>query len=92
MADCEIIDIDSEDGVTFVTAPRTEYDKIRTALLEANPNLDLVEDHVAWVPMNPVELEDAKHIEQFQRLLALLEDDDDVQDVYHNVSNLPEGE
>lgn len=92
MADCEIIDINSDEDITFVTAPRTEYDKIRTALLEANPDLDLVEDHVAWVPMNPVELTEQKHIEQFERLLSLLEEDDDVQDVYHNVSNLSEVE
>lgn len=92
MADCEVIDIVTEDEITYVSAPRSEYDKIRSALLEAKEDLDLLEDHVAWVSNMPVELETDKQIEQFQRLLDFLEEDEDVQDVYHNVSNLPEDE
>ena len=33
-----------------------------------------------------VDLTDEKEIDQFERLLAMLEDLDDVQDVYHNVN------
>jgi transcriptional/translational regulatory protein YebC/TACO1 len=33
-----------------------------------------------------VDLEEGKETEQFERLLAMLEDIDDVQDVFHNVN------
>jgi transcriptional/translational regulatory protein YebC/TACO1 len=48
---------------------------------------DFLEDTVSWLPLNSVQLETEKEKEQLQRLLDLLEEDDDVQDVYHNVVN-----
>ncbi|MEI3504734.1 MAG: YebC/PmpR family DNA-binding transcriptional regulator [Bacilli bacterium] len=49
---------------------------------------DFLEDTVSWVPLNPIELNTEKEKEQLQRLLDLLEEDDDVQDVYHNIVGL----
>lgn len=89
MADCEVEDITSEDGVVCITAPNTEYGKIREALKEALPEgKDFLEDTVAWLPQNTVELTSDKEKEQLQRLLDMLAEDDDVQDVYHNVVGL----
>ena len=84
MADCEVNDIEVEEDIVSVSAPNTEYAKIRTAIREAYPDIDFLEDTIAWVPKNPVKLEEEKQIEQFRRLLDLLEEDDDVQEVYHN--------
>lgn len=89
MADCEVEDISSEDGVVSIIAPNTEYGKIREALKEVLPEgKDFLEDTVAWLPQNPVELSSDKEKEQLQRLLDMLAEDDDVQDVYHNVTGL----
>lgn len=88
MADCEVNDIEVEDNVVTVYAPNTEYSKIRTAIRDAHPDIDFLEDTIAWVPKNPVKLDEEKQIEQFKRLLDLLEEDDDVQEVFHNVEGL----
>ena len=78
-----------KDGVVTVTAPSSEYGKIREALKAVTPEgKDFLEDTVSWVPLNPIELNTEKEKEQLQRLLDLLEEDDDVQDVYHNIVGL----
>ena len=93
LADCEVEDIKEEDGVVTVIAPNTEYGKMREALKEVLPEgKEFLEDTVCWLPLNEVEITSEKEIEQLERLLALLEEDDDVQDVYHNVVGLDLGE
>lgn len=88
MADCEVNDIEVEDNLVTIYAPNTEYGKIRDVLQENYPDKELDMDTVAWVPKNYVRLENEKQVEQFHRLLELLDEDDDVQDVYHNVEGL----
>ena len=90
MADCDVQDIENEDGIITIYAPNTEYAKIRDALQEAMPDVDLTVDTIAWMPKNYTKLESEKEIEQFNRMLEMLEDDDDVQEVYHNVEGLNE--
>ena len=90
MADCDVNDIENEDGIITIYAPNTEYAKIRDALQEAMPDVDLTVDTIAWMPKTYTKLESEKEIEQFNRMLELLEDDDDVQEVYHNVEGLNE--
>ena len=85
MADCEVNDIEVDENLVTVFAPNTEYSKIRTAIREAYPDIDFLEDTIAWVGKNQVELTEEKQIEQFKRLLDMLEEDDDVQEVFHNV-------
>ena len=91
-ADCEPSDSytekDEETGEDIVTieADYSEYSKIREALLGVDENLDFVTDEIAWVAQNMVDLVDDKEKEQFERLLALLDECDDVQDVYYNVN------
>lgn len=85
LADCEITDIESEDGLITVYAPHTEYGKVREALKTTKEDIDFSIDTVCWSPKDEVTLSEEKEIEQFNRLLDLLEEDDDVQDVYHNV-------
>jgi YebC/PmpR family DNA-binding regulatory protein len=93
LADCEVEDIESEDGIVTITAPNTEYGKIREALKEVLPEgKEFLEDTVCWLPLNEVELASDKELEQMERLLSLLEEDEDVQDVYHNVTGLPLGD
>ena len=93
LADCEVEDIESEDGIVTITAPNTEYGKIREALKEVLPEgKEFLEDTVCWLPLNEVELASDKELEQMERLLSLLEEDEDVQDDYHNVTGLPLGD
>ena len=88
MADCEVNDIEVDENLVTVFAPNTEYSKIRTAIREAYPDIDFLEDSIAWVGKTEVELTEEKQIEQFKRLLDMLEEEDDVQEVFHNVVGL----
>lgn len=84
-ADCEVDDIVTEDGLTTVYAPNTEYAKIRDALEAAHPDINFLEDEVAWIPLTTVKLTDEDDIRHFERLQEMLDEIDDVQNLFHNV-------
>ena len=83
MADCDVADIELEDGVITVYAPHTEFFKVKTALNAEYPDLTLDVEEITFVPQayTPIAA-DAQ--DKFQKFLDLLDDCDDVQQVYHN--------
>ncbi len=83
-ADIDVTDIESEDGKISVFAPNTEYGKTRQALVDAFPDIDFDIDQIQYLAQNPTPLSGAD-AEMFETLLALLNDNDDVQNVYHTV-------
>lgn len=85
MEDCDVTDVQLDDGLVTVTAPSSEYGKVRTALLNAKPDINFLEDDVKWVPQSYIELTDEKDINHYQKLMDQLEENDDVQDIYHNI-------
>ena len=91
-ADCDVqntyTETDEETGDELVTveADYSEYNKIRQALGDLGDGIEFLVDKISWETDNMVDLTDEKEIDQFERLLAMLEDLDDVQDVYHNVN------
>lgn len=82
MADVDVTDVEVDDGKVTVFAPHTEYNNTRTALEEMGVT-EFDEDLISFVPQieTPIEGED---VEVMERFLAMLEDCDDVQNVYHN--------
>ena len=83
MEDVDVTDVELEDGVITVFAPNTEFFKTKTALNSSFPDLTLDVEEITFVPQThtPVAGEDA---EKFQKFLDMLDDCDDVQQVYHN--------
>jgi YebC/PmpR family DNA-binding regulatory protein len=88
MEDVDVSDIECEDGVITVFAPNTEFFKVKTALNERLSDVTLDVEEITFVPQTytPVTGED---VEPFQKFLDMLDDCDDVQQVYHN-AELPE--
>lgn len=82
-ADADVSEIESEEGAVTVFAPYTEYDKVRSALLDAIPDLSFDVEEISFVPQTSTELS-GDDVETFQHFLDVLDDDDDVQNVYHN--------
>ncbi|WP_462175365.1 YebC/PmpR family DNA-binding transcriptional regulator [Pseudoalteromonas gelatinilytica] len=82
MADVDVTDVEVEDGKITVFAPHTEYNNTRTALEEMGIT-DFHEDLIAFVPQVEAAIE-GEDVEVMERFLAMLEDCDDVQNVYHN--------
>lgn len=83
MADVDVIDIESEDGFITVFAPHTESHKAKVALQQAYPDIDFEVDEVQYLPQLMTDLS-GDDIAQMEKLLDMLNDCDDVQNVYHN--------
>ncbi|MGN0148754.1 MAG: YebC/PmpR family DNA-binding transcriptional regulator [Clostridia bacterium] len=74
-------DIEIEDGVIEITTAPSDLGLVRDALSE---KYTLASAEVSMVPQTMTEITDEKQITQMQKMLDMLEDNDDVQDVYHN--------
>lgn len=84
-ADIAIEEVESKDGTITIFAPPAEFYKAKTALLEAFPNVDLETQEITFLPQTSKTLS-AEDQAQFEKFLDMLNDCDDVQTVYHNVS------
>ena len=69
----------SEDVVEVYTAP-TDFTAVRDALAE---NYTLAQSELTMKPNISVPLDEAL-VEDFEAMIDIIEDDDDVTDVYHN--------
>lgn len=83
MADADVADIEAEDGVITVFAPHTEFFKIKNALHEAMPDLVLDVEEITFVPQTMTEISGEDEA-MFEKFIDMLNDCDDVQNVYHN--------
>lgn len=82
-ADVDVTDIENEDGMITVFAPNTEFFKARTALTDAIPGLEFEMEEITFVPQTYTQVS-GEDVEVFEKFMAMLNDCDDVQDVYHN--------
>lgn len=73
---------EEEDSYEVYTTP-ADFSEIRQALEDAG--IPMVEAEVTMIPQTYVTLTDEQDIKNFNRTMDLLDDDDDVQNVYHNV-------
>jgi YebC/PmpR family DNA-binding regulatory protein len=81
--DVDVSDIENEDGKLTVFVPNTEYGKAKQALLNAFGEIDFEVDEIQFVPKGstPISGDDVEMMEKF---LDMLDDVDDVQNVYHD--------
>lgn len=84
-ADVDVSDIEDEDGLISVFTPNTEYFKAKQALWDVlGKDFEFEVDEIQYLAQNAVPLA-GEDLEQFEKLLELLDDNDDVQNVYHSV-------
>lgn len=85
MADVDVSDIECEDGMITVLVPPTDFFKTKTALQELNSEIDFEVEEITYLPTmeHPISGDDA---EQFERFATLINDLEDVQEIYHNGS------
>jgi transcriptional/translational regulatory protein YebC/TACO1 len=84
MADIDVSDIESEGGKITVFAPQAEYFKAKQALIDTLGEIDFEIDEVQFLPQitKPISGED---LEMFEKFLDMLNDLDDVQNIYYDV-------
>ena len=83
-ADVDVTDIENEDGKLSVFASNTDYFKAKQALLDSCGNIDFDIDEIQFIAHNYTSIS-GDDIVLFEKFLAMLDELDDVQQVYHNV-------
>ena len=74
-------DIEVEDGIAEIVTAPSDMGAVRDALAE---KYTISSAEVSMVPQTMTELTEEGQINAMTKLLDMLEDNDDVQDVYHN--------
>jgi YebC/PmpR family DNA-binding regulatory protein len=82
-ADVDVSDVECEDGKVTLFAPASEYFKAKQALQEAISDVELEVDEITFVPLAQTEIS-ADDLPMFEKFIDMLNDCEDVQDVYHN--------
>ena len=82
----DVTDIENENDTITVFAPHTEYAKAKQALAAAFGDIEFEVDEIQFIPQTYVQLT-GDDVALFDKFLTLLEDVDDVQNVYHNVES-----
>ncbi|MFT6625397.1 MAG: YebC/PmpR family DNA-binding regulatory protein [Cycloclasticus sp.] len=83
-AGVDVTDIENEDGKVSVFVPNTEYFKAKQALLEGCGEIDFEVDEIQFIAHNYTTVS-GDDVALFEKFLAMLDELDDVQQVYHNV-------
>ena len=73
--------ITEEDGFEVVTAPE-DFNAVRDALVEKG--YEFVSADIKLIPQTTTVLDNEGQVKSMEKLIDLLEEDDDVQNVYHN--------
>jgi YebC/PmpR family DNA-binding regulatory protein len=82
-ADVDVSDIENEDSQITVFAPHTEYFKAKKALIDELGEIDFEVDGIQFVPQTTTEIS-GDDVETFERFIDMLDNLDDVQNIYHN--------
>ncbi len=82
MIDAGAEDVEFEDGIITVTTAMTDFGAVQKKLDEMQ--IESQEAGLQRIPITTKEI-DPKHFPTFMKLIDILEDDDDVQQVYHNL-------
>ena len=86
--ECGADDVQVEDDMFEVLTSPADFSDVRKCL--EDKGVTFINAEVEWVPQNTVKLS-AEQLEKFERMLDMFDDNDDVQNVYHNVE-LPDEE
>ena len=83
MADVDVTDVVVEGGMVTVFAPHTEFYKAKTALSEWKEDLKYEVEEITFEPQATTKVE-GDDIALFEKFEGMLNDCDDVQQIYHN--------
>tara|TARA_B100000900_G_scaffold179875_1_gene152439 strand:- start:7088 stop:7804 length:717 start_codon:yes stop_codon:yes gene_type:complete len=83
MADVDVLEVESEEDRVTVIAPNIEFAKARNALTAQYADIDFDVDEIQFVPKGETVIT-GEDVEQFEKLLDLLNNCEDVQNVFHD--------
>lgn len=86
-AEVEVNDIEENECLTTIYGNIDQLYQIKDAIEAAKPGIVFEEEEITWIAPDYITLTETEDIELFERLINFLNEDDDVQNVYHNVNN-----
>lgn len=87
-ADVNVVELESNAGYLTIFAPPEEFFKAKTALLKAFPETELEVQEITFLPQSTKTL-GPEDLPLFEKFLGMLNDCDDVQEIYHNAELPP---
>lgn len=87
MADIDILEIEEVDSTVEIEGNGFDLDKIQDALKEANESVEIIDSEKSWYPMTYVELDKVSK-DAFEKMMDLLNEVEDVQEIFHNAKDL----
>jgi len=84
MGDASFSDLEVDSDMVMVYGTVSDLFKIKEAINAYKENIEFEIDEISQLPKEKVKLE-GENLEIFKRALTMLDDVDDVQNVYHNV-------
>jgi len=85
MNDLNFSELEVDDESATIIGEANDYNAIRTAITDAKPEIDFATDELMWLPIMEATLDDEEDQSKFDRLIQMLDELDDVQNVYHNI-------
>ena len=87
LSDVDVREVTIEDGVISVLVEPAAFAQARDVLQEMGIS-EFITSEITFLPNEPIELTDPEDKRKFTEMLDLLDDCEDVQNVYHNVQGL----
>ena len=84
-AGIDLVDFENEDGLITISVNPTDHNKVKDVLEKIIPDVDYEIDEVGMFAKEMITLE-GEDLETFEKLLTMLEDIEDVSNIYHNVN------
>lgn len=82
--DIDFVDIENSDGNTLIYGNPSDLFKIKEAISSVKNDIEFTVDEISMLPKDRIKLT-GEDLEIFNKLLDMLDEVDDVQNVYHNV-------
>lgn len=84
--DLDAQEIETDDVGVTVYSDASNFNNIRQAILDVHPDFDFDTEEIMWVPIMETSFDHEEDQDKFDRLISMLDELDDVQNVYHNIS------
>ena len=82
--DIDFIDMEDNDGNILIYGSPSDLFKIKEAITSIKNDIEFTVDEICMLPKERITLE-GESLDEFNKLLNMLDEVDDVQNVYHNV-------
>jgi YebC/PmpR family DNA-binding regulatory protein len=85
-ADVDVSDIENDNGTITVFTPHSEYFKAKQVLEDGLGAIDFEVDEIQFLPRGVTTITSDDDMAMFEKFLDMLNDLDDVQNIYHDVA------